>query len=370
MTIGLRLPAKKQAAAGGFSPMKKVRGVGALAAGICVLAGCFSGGGSKPAATAPGQGQYGSYTQSYTVPWVHAPNFANLTATLEIEASVNGGTLHTYTVDTGSVGTVAPANEVPNLPHDAPTVSLTYSSSGLTLTGKWATLPVSFPQAVNASGAIVAAQAMVPVLAVESAKCTGSGVNSHSCNERTKPHMLGVGFGRGTTAQSAPSANAFLNLTEMAAGTMRRGYIIGRAGLSLGLTGSDVTGNWSMQTLTNAGPPAAGTHNDWQTPTGSFQIGSGAPYPGTALIDTGIRDMIIEDPSLPTTGTVAAGTPMTITLGSRSYSFTVGDDGPQTPTKVNHAPPHGTFMNTGLRALGRYDLLFDADGGYLGLRAA
>jgi hypothetical protein len=49
----------------------------------------------------------------------------------------------------------------------------------------------------------------------------------------------------------------------------------------------------------------------------------------------------------------------------------VAHSGPQTPTSVNHAKPsHGTFVNTGLRALGHYDLLFDADGGYLGLRAA
>ncbi len=47
----------------------------------------------------------------------------------------------------------------------------------------------------------------------------------------------------------------------------------------------------------------------------------------------------------------------------------VHDGGPQTPTRVDYASAsHGTFVNTGLRTLGRYDLLFDADGGYLGLR--
>jgi hypothetical protein len=78
---------------------------------------------------------------------------------------------------------------------------------------------------------------------------------------------------------------------------------------------------------------------------------------------------IIEDSSLPSSGTVATGTAMTITLGSSSYSFSVGGGSPQTPTSVNYAPAsHGTYVNTGLRALGQYDLLFDADGGYLGLR--
>lgn len=348
--------------------MNKFSGLAVTTASICLLCGCSSGGGTAPSTTAPTQGQYGSYTQSYTLPWVSSPNFSNLTSTLKVQASVNGGTVSSYTVDTGSVGTVVPASEVPNIPPGSPSGSLTYSSSGLELTGVWATLPVSFPQAVNATGANVAAHATVPVLAVTGSSCTGSGVNSGRCTG-TIPHMLGVGFGRGTTVQTSPASNPFLNLTEMVAGTMRRGYIIRRGGLVLGLTGSDVTGRWTMQPLTNAGPPAAGTHNDWTTPAGGFQLGSGPTLSGTALIDTGLLDMIIEDGSLPSSGTVATGTAMTITLGSFSYSFSVGDGSPQTPTSVNYAPAsHGTYVNTGLRALGRYDLLFDADGGFLGLR--
>jgi hypothetical protein len=363
--------------------MNKVSAHSALMVSSCfLLAGCFLDGGSAPSSTTPTPsgiapssttpttGTYGSFTQSYAVPWVDSPDFADLTRTLKVHASVNGGPVASYTVDTGSVGTVVPASEVPNIPPGSPTASLTYSSSGLQLTGVWATVPVSFPQAVNAAGGNVAAQATVPVLAVTSSSCTGSGVNSGKCTGAI-PHMLGVGFGRGTTVQNSPVYNPLLNLAEMVAGTMRRGYIIGRAGLSLGLTSSNVTGAWKMQPLTNAGAPAAGTHNDWTTAAGGFQVGSGATLSGTALIDTGLLDMIIEDASLPTSGTVAAGTPMTIMLGNLSYSFKVGDGGAQTPTSVNYAPPsHGTYVNTGLRALGHYDLLFDADGGSLGLRAA
>jgi hypothetical protein len=209
-----------------------------MTASLCLLAACSSGGGTAPSTNTQKTGLYGSYTQSYAVPWVGSPNFSNLTRTLKVEASVNGGTVSSYTVDTGSVGTVVPAYEVPNIPPWSPSGSITYSSSGLELTGVWATLPVSFPQAVNATGTNVAAQASVPVLAVTGSSCTGSGVNSGHCNEHAPVHMMGVGFGRGTTVQTSPVYNPFLNLTEMAAGTMRRGYIIGRGGLSLGLTGS------------------------------------------------------------------------------------------------------------------------------------
>jgi len=322
-----------------------------------------------PSPDAHDAGTYRSFHQSYTVPWVGSPDFSNLTHTLKVEAMVNGGTVSPYTVDTGSVGMVVPAAEVPDIPPGSPRGRLTYSSSGLQLSGVWARLPVSFPQAVNQTGSPTPAQATIPVLAVIDAKCTGAGVNSGRCTGAI-PHMLGVGFGRGTTAQTSPAYNPLLNLTEMAAGTMRRGYIIGRGGLSLGLTDSNVSGTWAMQPLVNAGAPAAGTHNDWLTPPGSFRIGSGPTFSGRALIDTGLLNMIIEDSGLPSSGTVPTGTDMTISVGSVTYSFQVGDGGPQTPTRVNHASAsHGTFVNTGLRTLGRYDLLFDADGGYLGLRA-
>lgn len=344
----------------------------AAVATVAAVAACGSGATTTPSpssqAAAPATATYDAYHQSYTVPWVGSPDFANLRTTLKVEASVNGGPVSPFTVDTGSVGVVVPASEVPNIPADSPPGSLTYSSSGLELTGVWVTASVSFPQAVDATGASAAAQAGVPVLAVTSSKCRGDGVNSGRCTGAI-PHMLGVGFGRGTTARAAPTHNPFLNLSAMAAGTMRRGYLIGRSGLSLGLTAASVTGAWTMQQLASAGTPAEGTHNDWLTPTGGFQSGSGPVHSGKVLVDTGLLDMIVEADGLPSTGTVPAGTAMSIAVGDLHYSFAVGDGGPQTPTEVHHAPArNGTFVNTGLRALGHYDLLYDADGGFLGLR--
>jgi hypothetical protein len=336
---------------------------------LCLLAGCSSAPGAAPSTISGTPATYRAYTQSYTVPWVGAPDFSHLRRTLKVKASVNGGAVSSYTVDTGSVGMVVPASEVPNIPAGSPSGQLTYSSSGLKLTGVWATLPISFPEALNATGANVGAQATVPVLAVTEATCTGSGVNSGRCRA-TVPHMLGVGFGRGTRTESSPAYNPFLNLTEMVAGTMRRGYIIGRSGLSLGLTESNFTGAWTMQQLTSAGTPAAGTHHDWTMLAGGFTLDSDVKHSGRVLIDTGLLNMIVEDSGMPSSGQVADGTAMTIALGSVSYRLSTGDGGAQTPTRVNYAQAsHGTFVNTGLRALGHYDLLFDADGGYLGLRA-
>ncbi|MDE1155073.1 MAG: hypothetical protein PW735_05005 [Acidobacteriaceae bacterium] len=311
---------------------------------------------------------YSDYTESYNVPWVGSPNFSNLTSTLKVHAQVNGGDTESYTVDTGSVGFIVPASQVPNIPSGSPTGSITYSSSGLRLDGVWATVPVTFPDAVNQDGDNVAASSTIPVLAVSTATCTGSGVNSANCTA-TIPHMMGIGFGRSTTVQTSPVYNVALNLDEMAAGTMRRGYMIKRDGLDLGLTSSNVGNSFGTQQLTSAGTPAAGTHNDWVTPSGGVIVGSGASeLTGTVLLDTGLLDMIVEDSTLPQSGTVDSGTQLTIYIGSHDYVITVGGSSGATPTSVNYASAsHGTFVNTGLRALYHYDVLFDADDGLYGL---
>ncbi len=78
--------------------------------------------GQKSCAAARGArpNTYRSFHQSYTVRWAGSPDFADLTHTLKVEAAVNGGTVSAYTVDTGSVGMVVPAAEVPDIPAGCP----------------------------------------------------------------------------------------------------------------------------------------------------------------------------------------------------------------------------------------------------------
>ena len=315
----------------------------------------------------PSTNVYAAYSQSFTVPYVGSPNFSNLTSTLKVNLRLGGGVEEAFTIDTGSVGMVAPAADVPNIPANSPAGSLTYSSSGLKLIGVWVTVPVVFVDATSEGGAAATASATVPVLAVQSSVCTGSGINSGSCTG-TIPHQLGIGFGRGTEVQQSPVYNAALNLTDMAAGTMRRGYMLQRDGLHLGLTATNVSSNYVTQALTSAGTPAAGTHNDWVTPSGGFVVGAGSEVDGVVLMDTGLLDMFLEGPNVPTSGQPSSGTSVKILIGSHDYVFSVNDGGSATPTSVNYAlDSHGAFVNTGLRAMGHYDILFDADGGLFGL---
>lgn len=93
---------------------------------------------------------------------------------------------------------------------------------------------------------------------------------------------------------------------------------------------------------------------------------------GTVLIDTGLTNMMLAAPDGPSPGEVPAGARVTVHLlgGKLHYSFTSGDTADSlTPRKTTWIKPtHGVFVNTGLRALSAFDYLFDADGGYLGLR--
>ena len=353
----------------------------------CILAGCSSGNsGTTVVTSAPAAlGPYTAFSSDYAVPFTGSPSLKALgTSLLHVSASIavpggGTGTTSSFIVDTGSTGVVVPATEVAGYVNGNGTAgSITYTSSGLTLSGYWTNAVVSFPGAVNQNGVSTTATAALPVLAVTNATCSGSGVNP--CGT-TIPHMLGVGFGRGTDTYSSPVYNPFVNLSEMAAGTMRRGYTITAAGIQLGLTNATVplgspfgtvtanTFTAEQLTASNAFP---GYTYDWNTATGSFVYAGTATASGTVLFDTGLTDMILENAGYTSANTVPAGTAITINAipSLASYSFSSGDGGPATPSSVVWASyTHGVFVNVGNHFLGKFDYLYDADGGILGLRA-
>ncbi len=316
---------------------------------------------------------YAAYKQSYAVPFARPVDLHHLTS-LGVRASLNGGPATRFQVDTGSVGIVVSASEVPHIAPDAPAGSIKYSSSGLEMDGVWTTATVTFPDSRNAQGR--AATATVPVLAVQKTIFTGVGVNAvqHAPILNPRVHMFGVGFGRGLEAH--PERNPFLNLSEMQAGTMRRGYTITRAGFALGLTAEKVGPGYVFQKLTprTVSPETAKARpglEDWETAPGSVSVDRRDAQRGTVLMDTGLTNMMIAVPDGPG-GDVTPGAQVTVGLlgGKLPYSFKVGErDDPLTPRRVTWiVPTHGVFVNTGLRVLSAFDYLYDADGGYLGLR--
>jgi hypothetical protein len=316
------------------------------------------------AAPAP---DYSAFTRSYTLPFTGAADFSSL---IHVHASINGGPVGSFDVDTGSVGIVVSADDVPNIDPNGEKGSITYSSSGIELDGVYTMATVHFPDAIGDDGQPHPLDVKVKVLAVSKRLCHDMGPNSGKCtpSDHATSHMMGIGFDRGHD-EPHPERNVFLSLSEMRAGTMRSGYLIEPDGVHLGLTAKNVGAGFHFQKLLpRPGIPANGP-KDWLTAPGGLSVGDGSPQVGTVLMDTGLTNMILSAPGHKH-GEVDAGTPIKIYLpAGLSYSFKVGDSGSMTPRKVNFVEPkHDVFINTGLHALAHLDYLYDADGGYLALR--
>jgi hypothetical protein len=316
---------------------------------------------------------YPAPAYSITIPFDESPDFHHLDRPLQMLTSINGGPAHDFTIDTGSVGVVVPASEVPNVDPHASAGELRYVSSGLTLEGVWTHATVRFMDPANKA---VFAEATVEVLAVTRGFCTGGGPNSGRCTGNI-PHMLGVGFGRGSAdGMRSASANPFLNLYAMQHGEMRHGYLISRHGITFGLTSPETNGfnfvKLEAAPIRIANKSVASFSKDWTTAPGYISIGT-KDYPmGTILIDTGLTNMMIAEPGQQGGSELSPDAIVTVHLlgGKLAYRFTSGDTAnPQTPRRVSWIrESHGPFVNTGLRALACYDYLYDADSGYLALR--
>ena len=63
---------------------------------------------------------YPAPAYSITIPFDESPDFHHLDKTLQMLTSINGGPAHDFTIDTGSVGVVVPASEVPGVDPHAP----------------------------------------------------------------------------------------------------------------------------------------------------------------------------------------------------------------------------------------------------------
>jgi hypothetical protein len=117
---------------------------------------------------------------------------------------------------------------------------------------------------------------------------------------------------------------------------------------------------------------AANSPKDWDGSRGWVTVGGKRQPLASMLLDTGLSNMMIGSPDVTASSDVEEGTPVEVSLlsGRASYRFQVGDTkNPATPSKVTLLPrTSGSFVNTGRRVLANFDYLYDADGGYLGLR--
>jgi hypothetical protein len=320
---------------------------------------------------------YSAYKQSYRIPFANSKpvDFEHLQS-MSVRVLLNGGPPVKLQVDTGSTGVILGADDVPNIDPNGPPGTITYSSSGVELIGTWTPVTLTFPDAKDEHGNV--ATAVVPVLAVTERKVHEGAVNSGSFKPMKNPkiYMLGIGTGRGKLPRQ--DLNPWVNLKEMQAGTMRRGYTITRDGVTLGLTAEKVGKGYLYEKLKehtaapDAKPTVKQSVKDWDGSRGWVTVGGVKSETAGMLLDTGLTNMMIQSPDPSSKGDVSEGTEVTVHLlsGRLSYSFKVGDaSNPAAPRKVTWVRrTSGPLINTGLRALALYDYLYDADGGYFGLR--
>lgn len=289
-----------------------------------------------------------------------------------------GGPVRPILVDTGSTGIVVSASRIPNveaLPGEPGT--LTYSSSGRIMRGRWVSLPVGL---WGADGASVTTKP-VPVLAVERIDCTP---RARDCTPEEAPGhvaMMGIGFGRegDSQAQSTPDTNPLLNRAGDRPEALRRGYVLSREGVHVGLTEANTRGDWRFVSLA----PHPTIPGEWQGVPACIALDGQTPACGRALIDTGVTGMFLTlppdrvadaggdglAPGLPPGTRVAVTFPAGNGAPAAGYAFDVGGDAPLAPSRIvlNTTRPK-TFVNTGLHALNGFDVLYDADGGLFGFR--
>ncbi|MFC0243268.1 hypothetical protein [Rhodopseudomonas telluris] len=289
-------------------------------------------------------------------------------------------------MDTGSTGIVVAASSIPDIDSLRPLGpgTLTYSSSGRIMRGRWVETSVTI---AGSNGQSVTTKP-IAVLAVERIDCVPHPRNCEPSDAPRHVAMLGIGFARegDHQSQSTPDKNPFLNLPGMgsmaAPGALRRGYVVTRAGVHVGLTEANTRGNYHVVQL---GRAADGL--DWDPLPACIAVDDGTPACGTALIDTGVSVMYLTLPPDREADrtqegdrggkTLAPGTRLSIRFGDAAadrppgYGFAAGDTAnaaaPERIVLVGGAN-RPTFVNTSVHALNAFDYLFDADAGVVGFR--
>jgi len=335
-------------------------------------------------ALAGSPGRYDDYNQGVYLPYANAPGPGeDITALPRLRISF-GGPSYGAVMDTGSTGVVVSADKIPNLPslQSLGAGELTYSSSGRIMIGQW----VITPMTITGGDGTRITTAPLAVLAVTRIACTQ---RARRCTPNEAPRrvsMMGIGFGRRSDAQTGPQKNPFLNIAKLNGDSVngeriRRGYIVTRRGVHVGLTAGNTQGDFAYVKLA-PGPDGRG----WAATPACISVNGASPAAcGSLLMDTGVTSMYLTVPETQAPAdirtindvgpTLVPGTKLTISIPAQDspqalYSFAVGDDlNPLAPRKLNlvdrSRPP---FVNTSVSFLNGFDYLYDADGGFVGLR--
>jgi len=407
---------------------------------ISYLAALFAGSAGVMRAQAPALNPFTGYTgfqEQYYIQYSDSPNYGtasplesmldlNITDTTQ---SIDLGT-HQIILDTGSRGMYVSANMLPS--DYTPTGfggQLYLSSSNRLFQGTWADLTVRFTQATAYGGVTGPAQSTLPVLVARSITAQGSSAHfsttvasgnvtltdnsivafsNHTLTLQPgqvatyadNPGILetasnfGVGIDPSGTSTSPNNTNqynqqfnAFLNVDQMKAGTMRAGYTLGQSGVHVGLTAS-TTGFAYTNLIPTGLAEVPGSPPDWQIPTGTVVYEGNTSATGRILVDVGIGQAYL---TLPEKGPGEVTGNYTVNLlnsnGAVSFEVNSHPDNlfrpspdPETTYRTQWSAfspglfsesqsPYGEqFLNTGRNVINGFDLVYDGEGGLFGLK--
>jgi hypothetical protein len=324
----------------------------------------------QPAAAQDAPPDYEGYREGRFLRYLNA-NEGPMRAVPRIGLSFGNRTLNAV-LDSGSTGIVVAARYIPDF-ESLTSIGegrLTYSSSGRVMIGQWVMTRVGL---VGRDGARVETEPM-PVLAVTRVECWA---NARHCTPHDDPSgiaMVGIGFAREGDHQSQSTSDKNPMLRVSGHGDeRRRGYILTPEGVHIGLTPANTRGDFRYIKLARAADKP-----DWApVPTCISINGQTPPACGSMLMDTGVSAMFITLPPSQTqgqTGSLAPGTEVSISAGAPGrgfhlYRFTVDGDSLLAPETTHlRVSDDRTFVNTSFHLLNGFDMLYDADGGYVGFR--
>lgn len=402
-----------------------------------IISGLFS----TPPAQAQGD-PYSGYanSNSYFLEYANGTSFApGNNSDVQVNVTI-AGEVHRFNVDTGSRGLYASTTELgPNfvIGTGAYQGQIDLDSSGRLSSGWWTPTTVSF-DVKDKNGTSTTVNSSVNILAVTTlsaqmgrtakfgvdpsvagydgtVKLDGGGtvavqtdgtsyyvelthsatVNQQISYSNNIPGLIktvsnfGIGFDlNGASGGTGPVGNnqnqiynALINLDQMKDGSLVAGYIIRTNGIQLGLTAQDT--GFAYTSLNPTGFTSTNSVPDWQTPMGETTVHGVTHEPGSIVMDSGIGNAFISDPSL-TVGDYIDG-PIKVSLmnseGLVGYHINLSDTNnilnPESVLVVrpgtdglysqNQPPYQGQFFNTGRNVFMAFDMLYDAENGYMGV---
>lgn len=299
---------------------------------------------------------------------------------------------HTPPMDTGSTGIAISAfdlgytDELQLQQYEKGTEYL--SSSRVYYEGYWVPTRITFPDG-NVS-------ANIEILAVTfSGICTKFNHVSGVCEELSKENpsgrfgrfpkkvfYLGVGFGRLSTEQPGGTAdrNPLLNIMSdgtMNSGNIHQGYVITEKGVWVGLNKNNASEISLIKLSPALETQSVATLREWNGTPAFLSYHDHLNMQGSVLFDTGVSQSYLSGPAFQSNNlkALAPGDKYTIKIGENAnkpleiLEITVGDVAdPTTPSYVKAKRREAAFVNTGRFFYREFDLLFDAERGWVGLR--